>query len=121
MSPRRVGRPRRMSRRFDETQLGYHMKRAAPLEYSLILEASGIRAPKPELVEAIAYASMNPFFKTVKFNTCLRMYRKFKLRPPHPVEPSVLKELYYIRFRKAVVKNFDKIPKEFAKEFAKLK
>lgn len=103
-----AGRPRMKPRAFNCTTLGYHLEHAAPLEYSLILEASGAYAPKPELIEAVAYASINPFFKTVKFNKCLRAYRKFGLRPPRPVKPTVLKELYYIRYRENVIENFGK-------------
>lgn len=93
-------------RAFNETVIGYHLQHAAPLEYSLILEASGACVPKPELIEAVAYASLNPFFRTAKFHTCLKMYRKFGLRPPKPVKLTARKELYYIKYRRGIAENF---------------
>ena len=57
-------------------------------------------APLPELIEAVGYASDDPFFKKEKFRRCLIDYRKYGIRPPKPVFDSVDKELYYIHLRR---------------------
>lgn len=98
---------RKLTRKFNETRLGYYLEHAAPLEYRLILEVSGAHAPKIDVIEAVIYASLNPYFKTPKFHNALREYRKYNIHPPRPVKPTVLRELYFIRYRKELVKKYN--------------
>lgn len=73
-----------------------------PVEYKLLMDTVGLlklRAPSANLIEAIAYASDDPFFRKTKFWRCLKDYKKYGLRPPYAVETSVNKELYYIKIR----------------------
>jgi hypothetical protein len=78
------------------------LSRITPLEYRLILEASGDIAPSPDLIEAVSYASLNPFFKTEKFWLALREYRNSGLYPQKPVKPLPAREVKYIRLRRAI-------------------
>jgi hypothetical protein len=70
----------------------------------LILEASGDIAPSPYLIEAVTYASLNPFFKTEKFRLALREYYHSGLSPKKPIKPTPSREVKYIRLRREMNK-----------------
>ena len=84
------------------------MQHEVPVEYKLLMEVSDflkIRAPSPELIEAIRYASNDTFFKKTKFWRCLIDYKRHGLRPPYNIQTDANKELYYIhlRFKKYLI------------------
>lgn len=66
---------KRLKRKFDETNLGSSIKLHAPLEYEMIVSAGGYEPPA-ELIEAISYASLNPYFRGVYFRRNLIAYRR---------------------------------------------
>lgn len=79
---------KRIKRRFDEVQIGYHTRLQAPLEYDLIMQVVGPNGtPDADLVEAISYSSANPFFKTEEFRRMLIRYRKDGCTAEHPYKP----------------------------------
>lgn len=73
---RRKRRGDRKKRLFEETSIGYFLKRYAPLEYSLIVKASAPAPPSPVLIERIGYASLSPIFRTERFHKALIRYRR---------------------------------------------
>ncbi len=94
-------RGRKKKRRsFLETRIGFLLAHKTPLEYRLLIEASGVSAPNADLIEAISYVSLDPFFKTTTFRWALIEYRKSGLYPPYFVKPNVDKELRYIKYRR---------------------
>lgn len=103
-SKRKVGRPKGCSlKRFDQTRIGFLLKHEAPVEYRLLMEVTEflkLRAPSCTLIEAMSYASNDPFFKKTKFRRSFIEYWKYGLRPPKAIHTSAAKELYYIRLRK---------------------
>lgn len=100
---RKPGRPKGHSLRpFDQTRVGFMLKHEVPIEYKLLMEVTELlklRAPSFELIEAIGYASDDPFFRKTKYWRCLKDYKKYGLRPPVPILSNASKELYYIRLR----------------------
>ena len=97
-------------RKFNETHIGYLLEHITPLEYRLILEAGGV-APPPDLIEALSYSSLDPFFRTDEFRQALMEYRKTGLRPFKALKPNANKELYYIRLRQRKAKELAAIEK----------
>lgn len=74
--PKKRGR-KKILRAFEETTLGYNLKLRAPLEFDLIMEFSGAgEEPEADLIEAIGYASLSPFFRTITFRKLLIKYRQ---------------------------------------------
>lgn len=100
---RKPGRPKGYSlKRFDQTRIGFLLAHEVPIEYKLLMEtvkSLKLSSPSAELIEAIAYASNDPFFRKTKFWRCLMDYKKYGLRPPYAIKTNVHKELYYIRIR----------------------
>lgn len=100
---KRVGRPKGYSlKKFEQTRIGFLLQHEVPVEYKLLMEVTELlrlRAPSPELIEAIGYASNDSFFRKTKFWRCLMDYKKYGLRPPVPVKTNVRKELYYARIK----------------------
>lgn len=100
---RKLGRPKGHSLKpFDQTRIGFLLKHEVPVEYKLLMEVTELlklRAPSSELIEAIGYASNDPFFRKAKYWRCLIDYKKYGLRPPVSIQTNVSKELYYIRLR----------------------
>lgn len=87
--------------RFSETYIALELRLNAPLEYGFILEAGGYE-PLPEFIEQIGYASLNPYFKSVRFRKALMVYRKqgCRQRKKAPVPSSQM-----IRERMRIRKN----------------
>lgn len=100
---RKPGRPKgHRLKPFDQTRIGFLLKHEVPIEYQLLMEVTEnlkLRAPSSELIEAVGYASNDPFFRKTKYWRCLMDYKKYGLRPPVAVKTNVSKELYYIRLR----------------------
>lgn len=85
--PKKRG-PKRKLRKFDEVQLGYHLRLKAPLEYDLIMQVVGSNGvPDADLIEAVSYSSANPFFRTEEFRWMLIRYRKEGCYAEHPNKP----------------------------------
>lgn len=98
---RKKRRKRRwMLRKFSETKLGYFIMHEAPLEYGLILEASGNCIPNVDFIEALSYSSMNPLFRKPKFRRALIEYRKNGCHIENPRRAPASTELRYIKMRK---------------------
>jgi hypothetical protein len=96
---RKCGR-KKTKRPFDETRVGYFLKREAPVEYRLIMNSINFQAaPSAALIEEIGYASDNPLFKKPKFRRSLISYRKKGLDSKISRKPTVQTELFYIRIR----------------------
>lgn len=74
----------------------------APLEYSLIVEASGKSDPHPDLIEAIGYGSINPLFKKPKFRKALIEYRTLGCYAYKAKKIDPLIELLYAKRRKVL-------------------
>lgn len=100
---RRVKKKKRhKKRKFSETRLGFMLAHEVPFEYQLILNTSRLMKmpyPTAQLIEAISYASPEPFFRKQKFWRCLMDYRKYGLNTPYIVKTNITKELYYIHIR----------------------
>jgi hypothetical protein len=73
--PKKRGR-KRIVHPFDKTPLGYSFRLYAPLEYEMVMEASGDAPPNPDFIEEIGYASANPYFRMRPFRRLLIRYRK---------------------------------------------
>ncbi len=85
---------KRLPRRFDEVPLGHALRLYAPLEYDLIFRVSGIGcAPDADLIEAISYSSINPYFKTERFRYQLIKYRIEGCHSEHPIPPPTPQQL----------------------------
>lgn len=87
--PKRRGR-KKLIRSFESTTFGRSLQLHAPLEYNMIMEATGGDPPEAEFVEQVSYSSMNPYFRTKIFRRLLIKYRQngcTQLRPLPP--PSV--------------------------------
>lgn len=66
----------------------------APLEYDMIMETTGDRAPEADFVEAVSYSSTNPYFQTKIFHRLLLQYRCNGCTQLHPVSkptPEMIK------------------------------
>ena len=99
-TPKKVGR-KRIKREFSETKVGHYLKHEAPLEYELILDASGASsAPTADLIEAIGYASINLLFRKPKFRVALIEYRKYGLYSGEPVRDVEGTVGFYEKLRK---------------------
>ena len=97
---RKTFRDRRKKHEFYETRVGYFLALEAPLEYKLIVEASGNCEPHPDLIEQIGYSSLNPLFKKPKFRRALIEYRQlgcYAYRANH-ITPKIAQK--YIQKRK---------------------
>lgn len=83
---------KKIPRIFEETTLGYNIKLRAPLEYDLIMNYSGTGdVPDADLIEAIGYASLNTFFRTITFRKLLIKYRQngcYQTWPKKPPTPE---------------------------------
>lgn len=103
--PKSPGR-KRILRRFDEVPLGYSLRMNTPLEYDLIMQVVGSNGvPDADLIEAISYASTNPFFRTELFRLQLIKYRKNGCTAEHPKVPPSSKQIQRaIENRKNIVK-----------------
>lgn len=78
------------------------MQHETPVEYELlkeVVERSAMHRPPPELIEAVAYASEDDFFRKPKFRQCLIEYREYGCKPTRTVKTNARKELFYIRKR----------------------
>lgn len=78
------------------------MKHEVPYEYELLMGISDhMKATKPpaDLIEQIAYASSDEFFKKPKFWRCLIDYRIHGCYTCAPCISDAKKELYYIHLR----------------------
>lgn len=108
--PTKRKKPGRKKKRrsFTETRVGYFLSRITPLEYRILLEASGDFAPSADLIERVAYASLHPFFKTPKFRKALIEYRKTGLYPQTVIKPLPDREVRYIHLRQAFEKEIVK-------------
>lgn len=57
------------------------MRYHAPVEFALIIDASGANgAPSADTIEKLSYISDNKFFRTIQFRRALMDYRKNGLR-----------------------------------------
>lgn len=57
-------------KRFDQTRIGFLLAHEVPIEYKLLMEtvkSLKLSSPSAELIEAIAYASNDPFFAKQNF------------------------------------------------------
>lgn len=81
---------------FGRTPLGRYLLHRCPLEYRLIRDSIASRRIPVNLVEAVAYASDNPAFKTVEFRKALIDFRKYGLRTPNAVQFDVDAEIKLI-------------------------
>lgn len=78
----------------------------APLEYDLIMQVVGSNGvPDADLIEAISYASCNPFFRTELFRLQLIRYRKDGCTAEHPkTAPSSKQIQRAVELRKSIIK-----------------
>ncbi|MDD6104120.1 MAG: hypothetical protein PUB73_05890 [Bacteroidales bacterium] len=100
---------KRTKRNFNETRIGFLLEHQTPLEYRILLEASGVLAPTADLIETISYASLDPFFRTDEFRQALMEYRQVGLYPKYRTKTNINKELDYIKYRRrkaASLKNY---------------
>ena len=88
--------------KFSETDIALELRLNAPLEYDFIIEAGGYE-PLPEFIERIGYASLNPYFRSVRFRKALMTYRKQGCRQwrkaPAP-SPQLIRERMQVRKNK---------------------
>lgn len=91
---------KRTKRNFNETRIGFLLEHQTPLEYRILLEASGVLAPTADLIETISYASLDPFFRTDEFRQALMEYRQVGLYPKYRTKTNINKELDYIKYRR---------------------
>ncbi len=85
---------KKILRTFEETTLGYNIKLRAPLEYDLIMNYSGTgEVPDADLIEAIGYASLNPFFRTITFRKLLIKYRQNGCYQTWPKKPPTRQQV----------------------------
>lgn len=98
---------KKILRAFEETTIGYNIKLRAPLEYDLIMNFSGAgEQPEADLIEAIGYASLNPYFRTTTFRKLLIKYRQngcYQTWPKKPPSPEQVRR--YMEIRKNRAKN----------------
>ena len=108
--PKKRGR-KKILRAFEETTLGYNIKLRAPLEYDLIMNYSGTgEVPDADLIEAIGYASLNTFFRTVTFRKLLIKYRQNGCYQTWPKKPPTREQvLLHMKERMNGAKNI--VPK----------
>ncbi len=96
---------KRILRAFEETTIGYNIKLRAPLEYDLIMNFSGAgEQPEADLIEAIGYASLNPYFRTTSFRKLLIKYRQngcYQTRPKKPASSQQVRKHIEIRRNRA--------------------
>lgn len=104
---KKVGR-KKIKRSFPETFIGFVLAHRTPLEYRLILEASGDSAPSADLIEAVSYASLDPYFRSAEFRKALLSYRRTGLYTK-PIRTSLERELYFIRFRRERIKQLTQL------------
>lgn len=97
-------RKTKKKREFNQTLLGYQLEHYAPLEYRFILEASGDKNPAADLIEAVSYTSLNPFFRTHEFRAALMEYRNTGLYPARAIKPLASREMKCIRYKKKLIK-----------------
>ena len=91
--PRKKSGRKKIKRLFEETRVGFILKYEAPLEFDLLIEASGLKgAPPADLIEAVGYASINEIFKTPEFRRALLLYRKTGLYCGKPKRITPLQE-----------------------------
>lgn len=75
LPPKKRG-PKPIHRKFEQTRIGWHLRVKAPLEYDMIMKITGrLNDPDPDLIEAISYSSIQPFFRTPMFRRMLIEYR----------------------------------------------
>lgn len=87
------GRPKKI-RTFKETTFGRSLMLHAPLEYDMIMETTGDRAPEADFVETVSYSSANPYFQTKIFHRLLLQYRRngcTQLRPVSKPTPEMIR------------------------------
>lgn len=85
---------------FSKTPLGDYLQKYCPMEYELISKARNERVGvSADLVEAIAYHSDNPSFRSVEFRKALTDYRRYKCRTPNKVEFNLDSEIASIKFK----------------------
>lgn len=71
----------------------------APIEYDMIVAAGG-REPLPELIEAVSYASLNPYFRSTKFRkSFITYYRNGGCHQEHAVKQTVERKRKCLRKR----------------------
>lgn len=76
----RAKRRKPSKKRFEETRVGYLMRYHAPIEFALLVDSCGKKAPSADIIEEIGYVSNNDFFRTICFRRALMDYRKNGLR-----------------------------------------
>ena len=87
--PKKRGR-KKLIRQFKSTFFGRSLMLNAPLEYDMIMAATGGAPPDADFIEQVSYSSTNPYFKTRIFRRYLIQYRQNgstadrRLPPPTP-------------------------------------
>lgn len=67
---------KKQSRSFESTYFGRSFMLHAPLEYEMIMTATGGDPPDPDFIETVSYSSLNPYFKSKLFRRYLIQYRE---------------------------------------------
>ena len=85
--------------KFEQTPVGYLIKHACPLEWSMIekLQENGIRRITPNFLESLCYTSESLVFKTETYRKALIDYRKHGLSTRDKKEFDVEDELRFIK------------------------
>lgn len=89
--PKKRGR-KKLIRPFESITLGRGLMLNAPLEYSIIMEATGDIAPDADFIEQISYSSPNPYFQSSIFRRALIKYRKNGCTQRNAEKPLTAKE-----------------------------
>ena len=84
--PKKRGR-KKLIRPFELVAFGRSLLLHAPLEYDMIMMATGGEAPSPDFVEEIGYSSLNPYFRSPIFRRLLIQYRKNGCTQEEPSKP----------------------------------
>ena len=101
--PKKTFKDRRKHKPFYTTRVGYFLQSEAPLEYQLIVDASGNQDPLPDLIEQIGYGSLNPLFKKPKFRRALIEYRKWGCYSYRVIVCTPEMEMKHIKKRKKML------------------
>ncbi len=99
--PKKRGR-KRLIRPFESIGLGRSLMLHAPMEYDMIMAATGGEPPEPDLIEHISYSSINPYFQSSVFRRLLIAYRKngcTQENPSKPPTPEMIKRAMQRRRR----------------------
>ena len=84
--PKKRGR-KKLIRPFEVIAFGRSLMLHAPLEYDMIMAATGGEPPDPDFVEHISYSSINPYFRSPIFRRLLIQYRKNGCTQEEPSKP----------------------------------